>query len=425
MLNRTTAPEFQTIQEVNFPAARTQTLDNGTPLYIINVGQQPIVRLEVIFDAGTWFEPKDSVSFFTMKMLAEGTKQKTAVQISEYFDSIGAFIDLGHGSDRANLSVYGLTKHLAAILPMVSELLSEAVFPEAELETIRNSTLQNLKVNQEKNGYLASVMLRQSLFGNAHPYGKSQQENTIAAVETQDLRHFYAQRINTRPRAVVLSGRISEQDVALVNQFLGQPNANWPTADQPTTAVFDGPQNTTQSRIDRPESVQTSIRLGKRLITRHHADWFKLLVTNEILGGYFGSRLMKNIREEKGLTYGISSSALSFSNDGYFIISSECKKELAGQVSEEIEKEIRKLQTELVPDDELQTVKNYMAGQFVGNLNTPFEIADRVKMIQLERLDPNYYADYVQKIRQVTPQQIIEIANKYWQIESLSRVEVG
>ena len=425
MLNRTIAPDFQTIQEVNFPTAQTQILDNGTPLYIINVGQQPVVRVEVILDAGTWYEPKDGVSFFAMKMLAEGTKQKKSVEISEYFDSIGAFIDLGHGSDRANFLVYGLAKQLPNILPMMKEMLEESVFPDAELDTIKNSTRQNLRVNQEKNGYVASVTLRQKLFGNAHPYGKSQQESSIEAVQTQDLRDFYAQRINTRPRAVVLSGKVSESDVALVNQILGQNNPQWQNTSLPISPILDQTDAASHTIIDKPDSVQTSIRLGKRLITRHHPDWFKMQVTNEILGGYFGSRLMKNIREEKGLTYGISSSALSFSNDGYFIISSECKKELAAQVSEEIEKEIRKLQTELVPDDELQTVKNYMTGQFVGNLNTPFEIADRIKTIQLEKLDPDFYANYVRKIRSVSPQEILEMADKYWQFETFTRVQVG
>ena len=424
MLDRTISPDFQTIQEVNFPTAQTHILDNGTPLYMINVGQQPVVRVEVILDAGTWFEPKESVSFFAMKMLAEGTKRKKSVEISEYFDNIGAFIDLGHGSDRANLLVYGLSKQLPNILPMMKEMLEESVFPDAELDTIKNSTRQNLRVNQEKNGYVASVTLRQKLFGNAHPYGKSQQESSIEAVQTQDLRDFYAQRINTRPRAVVLSGLVSDADVTLVNQFLGQNNPQWQSNTPPTSPILKQ-YAASHTLIDKPDSVQTSIRLGKRLITRHHPDWFKMLVTNEILGGYFGSRLMKNIREAKGLTYGISSSALSFSNDGYFIISSECKKELAGRVLEEIEKEIRKLQTLPVPADELETVKNYMSGQFVGNLNTPFEIADRIKMIKLEHLDPDFYANYVQKIRGVSSQDILEMANKYWQFESFTQVQVG
>ena len=150
-----------------------------------------------------------------------------------------------------------------------------------------------------------------------------------------------------------------------------------------------------------------------------------MLVMNEVFGGYFGSRLMKNIREEKGFTYGISSNMPSFRREGYFLIGTDVNKENTQQTLDEIQKEIHILQTVPVLEDELETVKNYMAGEFVGSLNTPFEIADRYKVILLDQLPADFLTTYIQKIRAVSPADIMEMANQYLKTGSLSEVVVG
>ena len=137
-LDRTIPPAFRTIQTVQFPSHQSVMLDNGQPLFVANVGEQPVVRVEVLFEAGTWHEDVDGASFFGVKMLTEGTQKHTSAQISGHFDQIGAFVDLSHTPDRANIMVYGLTKHLGAILEMVSELIHEATYPEKEFNDLRN-----------------------------------------------------------------------------------------------------------------------------------------------------------------------------------------------------------------------------------------------------------------------------------------------
>ena len=150
-----------------------------------------------------------------------------------------------------------------------------------------------------------------------------------------------------------------------------------------------------------------------------------MIVATEILGGYFGSRLMRNIREEKGFTYGISSSIVPMRQAGYWAIGTDVKKEFAQATLDEIQKEIHRLQTELVPENELETVKNYLAGEFAGSLNTPFEIADRVRLMVLEGLDVEFYSNYIQRLRVVTAEDIQRMANQYWQWEDLQQVIVG
>lgn len=421
-LDRTIPPAFRTIQTVQFPSHQSVVLDNGQPLFVANLGEQPVVRIEVLFEAGTWHEDVDGASFFGVKMLTEGTQKRTSAQISGHFDQIGAFVDLSHTPDRANIMVYGLSKHLGAILEMVSELIHEATYPEKEFNDLRNISLQNLRINLEKNAYVATTTFKERLFGATHPYGKSQNEKSIKALSVADLQNFYTNRIKARPFRVFLSGQVGDAEVALVNQYLGQHLV------VPSPEVNKSLEIVSQTEplwVDKADAVQSSVRVGRMLFKRQHPDFYRMIVANEILGGYFGSRLMRNIREEKGFTYGISSSIVPMRQAGYWAIGTDVKKEFAQATLDEIQKEIHRLQTELVPENELETVKNYLAGEFAGSLNTPFEIADRVRLMVLEGLDVEFYSNYIQRLRVVTAEDIQKIANQYWQWEDLQQVIVG
>jgi zinc protease len=421
-LDRTTPPAFRTIQTVQFPTHQSVTLDNGQPLYVVNVGEQPVVRIEVLFEAGTWHEDADGASFFGVKMLTEGTEKRTSAQISGHFDQIGAFVDLSHTPDRANIMVYGLTKHLSGILEMVSELIHEATYPEKEFNDLRNISLQNLRINLEKNAYVATTTFKERLFGAAHPYGKTQNEKSIKALSVADLQNFYTNRIKARPFRVFLSGQVGDAEVALVNQYLGQHTVVSPTEVSKLQTIVS---QTEPFWIEKADAVQSSVRLGRVLFKRQHPDFYRMIVANEIFGGYFGSRLMRNIREEKGFTYGISSSIVPMRQAGYWVVGTDVKKEFAQATLDEIQKEIYRLQTESVPENELETVKNYLAGEFAGSLNTPFEIADRVRLMVLEGLDVEFYSNYIQRLRVVTAEDIQKIANQYWKWEDLQQVIVG
>ncbi|WP_338873742.1 pitrilysin family protein [Spirosoma sp. SC4-14] len=423
VLDRTQSPAFQIIQEVRLPAFQTFSLDNGIPLYLIDVPHQPVLRIECIFEAGTWQEKIPGTSFFAFKMLTEGTANRSSAQISEYFDRYGAFLELNSGPDRASVVIYCLTKFLPDILPLLRELLTESTFPQKELEDLRNITLQNLRVNYEKNAYLAGVLFRKQLFGAQHPYGRSQRPEIIEQLSRESIVDFYEQDIRNRPYQILLAGHASETEVILINRALGQ----FPIQKNEVSPIDHTIAGEDHLPIlaEKSDSVQSSIRVGRRLFTRAHPDFFRMLVTNEVLGGYFGSRLMKNIREEKGFTYGISSNMPSFRRDGYFLIGTDVNKENTQQTLDEIRKEIRILQTEPVGQQELDTVKNFMAGEFVGSLNTPFEIADRYKVILLDGMPANFLTTYIERIRSVTPEDIMAMANQYLIDSSLQEVVVG
>lgn len=423
LLDRTQSPAFQQIQEVRLPAVQTHTLDNGIPLHLIAVPQQPVLRIECIIEAGTWYEQVPGTAFFAMKMLAEGTQNRSSSQISEYFDRYGAFLELNSGPDRASVVIYCLTKFLPNVLPVLRELLTESTFPQKELEDLRNITLQNLRVNYEKNAYLAGVLFREKLFGWQHPYGRSQRPDVVEQLSRSSVVDFYEQTIHNRPYQLLVAGQASDNEVVLINRELGQ----LPIQADTFTAFTDAAIIVDELPVlsEKADSIQSSIRLGRRLFTRSHPDFFKMLVTNELLGGYFGSRLMKNIREEKGFTYGISSNMPSFRRDGYFLIGTDVNKENTQETLDEIRKEIRILQTEPVPANELETVQNYMAGEFVGSLNTPFEIADRYKVILLDGMPADFLTTYIERLRSVTATDVIDMANQYLAEESLREIVVG
>lgn len=423
ILDRTLPPSFQTIQDVRLPALEAHTLDNGIPLHLISVPHQPVLRLECIFDAGTWQEAVPASAFFAMKMLSEGTPGRSSAQISEYFDQYGAFLELNSGPDRSSVVIYCLTRFLPQVLPLLRELLTEPTFPGKELDDLRNITLQNLRISYEKNAYVAGVLFREKLYGATHPYGRSQRPEAVEQLGREDVVNFYQQSIQGRPFRMLLAGQASLGEVEHINAVFGQlPLRADSTADPVIPAL---PTDLSPVLAEKTESIQSSIRVGRRLFTRAHPDFFRMLVTNEILGGYFGSRLMKNIREEKGFTYGISANMPSLRRDGYYLIGTDVNKENTQQTLDEIRKEIHTLQTTPVEADELSTVKNFMAGEFVGSLNTPFEIADRYKVILLDGLPADFLETYIQHIRSVTPDEIQAMAQRYLGDDQLQEVVVG
>jgi zinc protease len=422
LLDRTTPPAYQTQQQVTMPTFDTVVLDNGIKAYIVSLGEQPVFRLEMVFEAGTWAETQAGVSYFCTKMLGEGTLHHSSVQIHEYFDQFGSFVEYTQGVDRATVTTHGMTKHLPQLLQMLVDILQEATIPQKELDNLKRITLQNYKVNQEKNAHIAGQIFRANLYGENHPYGFAMTEAVIRDVAQEDIKNFYVQQFQQKPFSLFLAGKITDSDIQIINQTLGQ------IAVGAAPSFIDKPFTASQLQahiVEKENAVQSSIRIGQRTITRHHPDYTKLLLTNEVLGGYFGSRLMKNIREEKGYTYGISSATPQLARDGYFIIGTDVKKENTQATLDEITKEISLLQTEEVPLDELNTARSYMIGQFVGSLNTPFEIADRQKIAILDNLPSSYYNNHIARLNAITPADIMETAKKYLPLDNFTEVIVG
>ena len=430
MLDRTQAPGFQSIKKVSVAQAHSRTLANGVQLHWLDAGQQPAIRLEYLFKAGTWHEPQRGIAHFTAKMLNEGTRRRSAAEINEYIDQFGSFMELSHGAERITLTVYTITKHLPRLLPLLEELLTEPVFPERELGNLKKITGQNLQVNSQKTAFLAQNRFRELIFGENHPYARHVRMPDIALVHREALAAYFQSNVLHQPFNAVLAGQITDETLQLVERHLAGFVVSKDTIpDTEIKVQGNGPASET---IEKTDSLQSSIRFGKLLlqpdgqpVTRRSADYFALSTLNEILGGYFGSRLMKNIREDKGFTYGIHSSLGTFRHEGFWVVGTDVKKEFTGQTLDEIRKEIRILQTEPVPPDELETVKSYLLGSFAGSVTTPFSLADHFKTIHFDGLDYGFYDRYVENVLQTTPETLLRLAQTYLDVEQMTEVVAG
>ncbi len=421
MLDRTVAPAFRPIDHISIKEAKEYPIGPSTTLYCIQSGTQPVIKLEVIFKAGKWYESKAGQALFTGKMLREGAGQHNAFSISDIFETFGAHLEIVPTLDYIAITIYSMEAYFSQLLPVVLSMVKEPVFPEKELQVLKNIQVQSLRVNNKKNNFVASRKLRESLFGPLHPYGHILNESEIQEINRYDLINYFNESIRDKPLTLISSGLLTDPTIQLlVDSF--KPSEEGPALAESGNEIQKTHPNVL---INKEESSQSSIRLGQHSIPMRHPDYPGLLIVNEILGGYFGSRLMKNIREEKGLTYGIYSSLSSLRNATFFSIAADVKKEFRDLAFVEIKSEIRKLQSELIGIPELDTVRNYMLGQIQASVNTPFALATKFKNIHFNGLDYSYYDNLIETIQTIDPDRIMELSNKYLDPDKMVEICVG
>jgi zinc protease len=418
MLDRSIAPAFHKSSSLEVLNADITELPNGIKIYSISGGQQDVIKIELIFKAGRWFEKKTGAAHFASTLLSKGTDTKSSFDIASIFDLYGAHLEINPGLDVVSLSLYSLTKNLAPVLDLLLEITTRVSFPEKELEQAKSIFLENLQVNNEKTSFQASKLFRRSIFGKDHPYGIELEEN-INELTQENLRNHYRQFFGDM--FVLVSGKVNLKNANLIQSAFNslQYRSNKPTVYQSEKEV--------PARISagKEGSIQASIRMGKRFIGRSHHDYFDVLLLNHILGGYFGSRLMKNIREDKGLTYGIYASNHTLSNDNYFVIGADVNKENLDLTFAEIHKELHRLRTELINNDELNTARNHFIGSLQSEITTPFSHADKWKNILLYNLPVDYYSRLVRRMDEVTSDDLRNVAMKYYDASSFYEIAVG
>ena len=423
MLDRQVAPPVQPLASVTLPAADVFSLPNGARLHVLRNDAQPVVRLQVVFKAGKWYEPISGLSLLTARMLLEGTRTRTARQIADQVAFYGASLDCEQGFDRATLTLYCLTRHLSNLLPLVLDILTEATFPSTELDLLKTRTVQNIRVERQKNSYLAAELFSRNLFGPAYPYGNTFDESVFATISQATVQGYYQTAYLFSEAEIFLCGSVSQADEQSVKHSLGQAgNLQSSSAYLPDFQLTDSVSH--EHKIIH-DSLQSSLRIGRLWPSLTHPDTHKLQLLVKVLGGYFGSRLMKNIREDKGFTYGIYASINSREHACALTIGTDVNGNSAYATVSEIHYELRRLQTELIPQDELQTVKNYVTGKFANELSTVFEQCDKYKAIVFTNLPPDYYSTFIREINSVASKQLLELAQQYLTPESMVEVVVG
>lgn len=419
MLDRKVAPPFVKTTSFDLITPAENNLPNGIDLFFVAGGSQDVLKIEFIFEAGRWHEEQWGTAYFTAHLLSKGTKHKSSFEIAQLFDKYGAHLEISPGLDFVSISLYSLNKNLAPVLQLLVEILSEPTFTQKEFDQAKSVFIQNLKVNNEKTSFLASKLFRKNLFGDTHPYGSELEETDVRALQPKHLQKHFGDFFDS-PK-IFVSGKIESENEKLIRDTFTQWRHSTGRK-QVQHAIQSQPQH---QRLQKKESVQSSIRMGGMSILRSHPGYVPVLFVSHILGGYFGSRLMKNIREEKGLTYGISASIHSLKHDGYLIIGADVNKENVDLTFEEIRKELKTLRTTNISSRELETSRNHFIGSLQSEITTPFAHADKIKTIKLFNLGLDYYRQMIAQIERITAADIIETSEKYFNESAFYEVAVG
>ncbi|MBC7743939.1 MAG: insulinase family protein [Flavobacterium sp.] len=422
MIDRTLTPEFGQVEKIDFIHAKSHVFDNGLQCFIVNGGEQELVRIEFIFENVSWNKETPLQAFATNSILNDGTSKFTAAQIADKIDFYGAFLQTEYSLDQSIVTLYTLNKHLQATLPIVKAILSDSTFPERELDIFILNQKQKLSVNLEKNDFVARKIFNKVLFGDSI-YGLDIDNEIYDQLTRNQLLEYFSKAYQPQNCTVILAGKITDQTLIDLNKYFGR---DWTNKDEIDLNYFKFQKTTGAEHIvDKPDALQSAIRLGQIAVNRSHSDFPGLQVLNTVLGGYFGSRLMANIREDKGFTYGIGSALVSLKHSGYFFIASEVGSHVCTQAMFEIEKEINLLKNEKVTEGELNLVRNYMLGSMLGSLENALSHADKFKAIYFSGLDYDYYERYIQIVRNINPDDILSLANQYLNYDDFQKVIVG
>ncbi len=416
------APAFKQVADINFIAPVKKQLSNGLPVFIVNAGEQELVRIEFIFNNVNWNVQKPLQAIAVNGLINSGTVQFNAKQIAEAVDYYGSFLQTEYSADYTTITLYSLTKHLPAVLPVLWSILNESTFPEHELAIYKQNQKQKLQVSLQKNDYLARKNFAHAIFGDT-PYGSDINLESYDQLTREDLLAYYQAAYQSANCTIIAAGKFDDTSFGVLDQIFG---GTW--RNQGEFAVNQLEFLTEVGRelyLEKPEALQSAIRMGNLSINRTHADFPSLQILNCVFGGYFGSRLMANIREDKGYTYGIGSGVASLKQAGYFFLATEVGADVCGSALAEIEKEIDLLRTELVSDEELDLVRNYMLGSLLGSLENAFSHADKFKNIYFAGLDYNYYDNYIHKVKTITAEEIKNTAIKYLDWNAMTKVVVG
>lgn len=390
------------------------TLDNKVPVYAMNAGAQDVVMVEWVFDAGNWYDKQPMVAATTNFLIKNGTTSKTAYQINDFFEFHGAYLNRSCYNETASITLHCLSKHLETLLPVVREIIETSIFPEEELAIYIQNQKQRLSVNLQKCDFIANRLIDEYLFGINHPYGTYSNAEDYDALNTDLLKAFYKQYYLNGSCKIFVAGKMPTGYESMLNKAFGTMPLH---ADTPV--VVEHPIVTAAQKkveiINDENGVQGAIRMARPFPNRHHPDFQKAHVLNTLFGGFFGSRLMSNIREDKGYTYGIHSYFQNHVHASAWMISTEAGRDVCAATIAEVLKEMELLRNELVDMEELNLVRNYMIGSLLGDLDGPFQLIGRWKNYVLNGLDENYFYKSIETIKSVTPQELQRLANTYLQ----------
>jgi zinc protease len=411
-------------QEAAAVEATRTVLDSGLTVLHAERSHLPFVVISLLVKAGARHDPpgRAGLASLSASLMREGTERRSAEEINEELEFIGAGLGASASQDYSSLSLSVLKRHLAKGFDIFADVLLHPTFPEEEVQRLKEQSIASLIRSEEDPGFLARRAFARQVFG-AHPYGMITTVETTKAINREHATGFYATYY--RPNNAILSvvGDISTEELkALLDTYLGGWQARDIPAEKPVPVPSPAPMRIT---IDK-DLTQATIMLGHRGVRREHPDYYALSLMNYILGGGgFSSRLMESVREEQGLAYSIWSSFRSWKEAGDFRVSVQTKNQSAETVVEEILRQMRLIMKERVSDRELEDAKSYMIGSFPRRIETMGKIASFLAAVEFHGLGLDYPEKYREYIASITREDVKRVAEEYLKTENYVLVVVA
>lgn len=412
--------EIKPARAVGLQGIESLRLVHDIPAYMVSGGNEQVFRLDLVFRAGKLFEDVRHAAAATSALLTEGTRRMASSVLAEALEYYGATVRCYSSPDTITLTAHVMSRFAGPVLEIVRDILLEPVFPLHELQLYQKKKIQRYRLSMAQNEYLANRVFSERIFGTHHPYGYTSTPADVLAL-TVDHLHAHHRKLNAQCLDVFLAGDTRDGLLQKAEDLLrglpaGPPCV--PTASTPVTVPG-------HVALPAPQPHQASVRIGTQIVDRNHADYPGMFLLNAVLGGYHGARLIRNLREDKGLTYHIQSNLESLLESTCFVVSTDANAESRDTVVSEIYREISQLTRYTVGTRELEMVKNYLCGNFLMQIDGPLNVIETIKPLVLFGIPLTYLAEFTDTLRNITPKQLREIAARYLQPETMIEVVVG
>ena len=420
-------PKPKADPKFTLPRVERNKLSNGLEVLVVRQTELPVVSMNLVVKSGATADPsgKSGLSSMTSSLLRDGTKTRTAIDIANQVQAIGARLGTGSGWDSSSVSMQTLTKNFDRALDIFSDVVVNPIFPNEEVETFKRRTLVALLQQRDNPNAIANVAYSTVLYGKNHPYGASPNETSVKAIAQPEIQRFYETFYRPNNSALIVVGDVTTSELLAK---LEKAFANWKAADVPSLNV---PAVSARDKaaiyiVDKPGAAQSVISIGQVGLPRTTEDYFALQVMNSMLGGQFTSRVNMNLREEKGYTYGARTGFDWRRGAGPFSASAGVQTAVTKESVFEFLKELRGIRGEIpVTPKELEYNKQSLIRRFPAGFETVDQIAAQLANIVIYNLPETYFNDYIGKINSITNADINRVANKYLDPSRMAIVVVG
>ena len=423
MLKMHRPPQIKTLSLSHLALPVTTVMPNGVALHSLQGEDRGIVRLDILFKGGYAVQEKPLQALFTNRMLREGSALYSAAEISRQLDFYGAWIDMYSSQECNHIILYVLAKHFAKLLPVVEDFVKRPLFPEENLSVVRGNNKAHFLINSRKVEVVAQRHFECKLWGEEHPLGHIIEAEDYENITRDDLIAYYNNVYSSRNCTIFLTGGCTEEIKSVVVKSFG--NEAWGEAVAVTSAIAAPVTFKGKHRVTLPDTVQSAVKIGSFTLPANNPDIYDLRILNVLFGGYFGGRLMSNIREDKGYTYDIISEIDAYGSRNAFMISSQTATEYVEPLLKEVYGEIERLHNEEIAAEEVELVCNYIKGELCREYEgiiAKTEVFVNAWLADEEFASVNAYIDAVARI---TPERLQSVARKYLHSDNMFEVVVG